>query len=143
MRAKVTIQRGTDPATSEDEGLLDEEVLQLLRERQNTLTAMKAALLRGDDRGALVRARALTGIATEGPSGFVEKPATPAPAAAQMDPREDAPELRLNVTQGLLDVVMDIGRERAKIEMAMRAALLRGDERDALERARELTGLAG
>jgi hypothetical protein len=42
---------------------------------------------------------------------------------------------------GLLDVVMEIGRERSKIHVAMKEALLSGDDEEALELARELTGL--
>ncbi len=39
------------------------------------------------------------------------------------------------------DAVIEIARERTKILESMRAALLRGDDGEALERARELTGL--
>jgi hypothetical protein len=42
---------------------------------------------------------------------------------------------------GLVDVLMDLGQQRARIMEAMRAALLRGDDAEALERARELTGV--
>lgn len=42
---------------------------------------------------------------------------------------------------GVVDVLMEMGQERAKILTAMKAALLRGDEEAALELARELTGL--
>jgi hypothetical protein len=41
----------------------------------------------------------------------------------------------------VLDAVLEIGKERRKIVVAMREALLRGDDDEALERARELTGL--
>jgi hypothetical protein len=41
----------------------------------------------------------------------------------------------------LISALMEIGRERQRILESMRAALLRGDEDEALERARELTGL--
>ncbi len=41
----------------------------------------------------------------------------------------------------LLDAVVEIGQARAKILVALKAALLRGDNDEALERARELTGL--
>jgi len=44
-------------------------------------------------------------------------------------------------TAGLVDALIDIGRERARILEAMKAALLSGDDAEALERARELTGL--
>jgi uncharacterized membrane-anchored protein len=47
-----------------------------------------------------------------------------------------------SVNAGLLDSVVEIGRERAKILGAMKEALLRGDDAEALECARELTGLA-
>jgi hypothetical protein len=53
--------------------------------------------------------------------------------AKQTNGREHAPG-------GLVDVIMEIGQERAKILAAMKAALVRGDD-EALERARELTGL--
>jgi hypothetical protein len=42
---------------------------------------------------------------------------------------------------GLVDVLLEIGRERQRVMEAMKAALLRGDDDAALERARELTGL--
>lgn len=45
------------------------------------------------------------------------------------------------VTDGLVDAVVKIGQERAAILVAMKKALLRGDDDEALERARELTGL--
>jgi len=54
--------------------------------------------------------------------------------AKQTNRREHAPG-------GLVDVIMEIGQVRAKILAAMKAALVRGDEEEALERARELTGL--
>ena len=41
----------------------------------------------------------------------------------------------------LLDALLEIGQERAKILVAMKEALLRGDDDEALERARELAGL--
>jgi hypothetical protein len=41
----------------------------------------------------------------------------------------------------LLDAVVEIGQERAAVLVAMKQALLRGDDEEALERARELTGL--
>jgi hypothetical protein len=41
----------------------------------------------------------------------------------------------------LLDAVVEIGQARAKILVAMKAALVRGDNDEAVERARELTGL--
>ena len=47
----------------------------------------------------------------------------------------------VSVAGGLIDTVIEIGQERARIMEAMRAALLRGDDAEALERARELTGL--
>jgi hypothetical protein len=42
---------------------------------------------------------------------------------------------------GLVDELIDIGRERQRIMEAMKAALLRGDDVVALEHARQLTGL--
>jgi hypothetical protein len=41
----------------------------------------------------------------------------------------------------LVDVILEIGRERQRIVEAMKVALLRGDDPEALECARELTGL--
>jgi hypothetical protein len=43
---------------------------------------------------------------------------------------------------GLVDALIDIGRERQRIMEAMKAALLRGDDVVALEHARQLTGLS-
>jgi hypothetical protein len=48
--------------------------------------------------------------------------------AKQTNGREHAPG-------GLVDVIMEIGQERAKILAAMKAALVRGDDEEALERA--------
>jgi hypothetical protein len=48
---------------------------------------------------------------------------------------------RVNNLSGLIDVVRDISRERTEILAFMKAALQRGDDDEALERARELTGL--
>ena len=42
---------------------------------------------------------------------------------------------------GLIDVLIEISQKRARILEAMRDALLRDDDAEALERARELTGL--
>jgi hypothetical protein len=42
---------------------------------------------------------------------------------------------------GLVDALLEIGRERQRIMEAMKAALLRDDDEAALEHARELTGL--
>lgn len=42
---------------------------------------------------------------------------------------------------GLLDAIAEVASERTRILKSMRAALLRGDDAEALERARELTGL--
>jgi len=42
---------------------------------------------------------------------------------------------------GVMDAITEIARERTKILESMKAALLRGDDDEALERARELTGL--
>ena len=47
----------------------------------------------------------------------------------------------VSVAGGLVDTVIEIGQQRARIMEAMRAALLRGDYAEALERARELTGV--
>lgn len=42
---------------------------------------------------------------------------------------------------GLVDVLIEIGQERARILEAMKETLVRGDEAEALEHARGLTGL--
>lgn len=42
---------------------------------------------------------------------------------------------------GLLDAIAEVASERKRILEAMKAALLRGDDAEALEKARELTGL--
>jgi hypothetical protein len=47
----------------------------------------------------------------------------------------------VSVAGGLIDTVIEISQERARIMEATRAALLRGDGAEALERARELTGV--
>jgi hypothetical protein len=49
--------------------------------------------------------------------------------------------MHLSVDGGVLDAVIEIGQQREKILVAMREALVRGDDDEALERARELTGL--
>jgi hypothetical protein len=51
------------------------------------------------------------------------------------------PISRVSVNDGVIDAVIEIGRQRAEILEAMKEALVRGDEVEALERARELTGL--
>jgi len=48
----------------------------------------------------------------------------------------------VSVAGGLVDTIIELGQQRARIMEAMRAALLRGDDAEALERARELTGVA-
>jgi hypothetical protein len=55
--------------------------------------------------------------------------------------QKHVPDRLMSVNDVLIDAVLEIGRERAKILLAMREALLSGDEDEALERARELTGL--
>ena len=42
---------------------------------------------------------------------------------------------------GLVDVLIEIGQKRARILEAMKEALVRGDNAEALEYARELAGL--
>jgi hypothetical protein len=44
-------------------------------------------------------------------------------------------------TAPMIDLLLEMGRERAGILLVMKEALLRGDDDEALERARELTGL--
>ena len=46
-----------------------------------------------------------------------------------------------SASSGLVDVLLKIGRERQRLMESLREALLRGDEAEGLERARELTGL--
>ena len=46
-----------------------------------------------------------------------------------------------STSSGLVDVLLTIGRERQRLMESLREALLRGDDAEALERARELTGL--
>src|SRR5258707_15394408 len=46
-----------------------------------------------------------------------------------------------NVSSGLVDALIEISQERAKILEAMKQALLDGDDAEVLERARQLTGL--
>lgn len=52
-----------------------------------------------------------------------------------------APTERRGNADGVIDAIAEIALERTRILEAMRAALLRGDDEEALERARELTGL--
>jgi hypothetical protein len=55
--------------------------------------------------------------------------------------KELVPVEGMRVTDGLIDAVVQIGQERAKILEAMKEALVCGDEHEALERARGLTGV--
>jgi hypothetical protein len=48
---------------------------------------------------------------------------------------------QLKVDDEMVDVLIEIGQKRAKILEAMKEALVLGDDEEALERARELTGL--
>jgi hypothetical protein len=50
-------------------------------------------------------------------------------------------EQRGRSADGVIDAITEIARERTEILESMKAALLRGDDDEALERARELTGL--
>lgn len=43
--------------------------------------------------------------------------------------------------RGVIEAVTKIARERTQILESMKAALVRGDDEEALEKARELTGL--
>ena len=61
--------------------------------------------------------------------------------ATQKKPPQPAFNAELPVHAGLVDVLMQIGQERAKLLESIKEALLRGDDAEALERARELTGL--
>jgi hypothetical protein len=47
-----------------------------------------------------------------------------------------------NASSGLVDVLLKIGRERQHLMESLREAPLRDDDAEALERARELTGLS-
>lgn len=59
----------------------------------------------------------------------------------QADPTISAANREASSSSGLIDVLLEIGRERQRIMEAMKAALLRGDDDATLEHARELTGL--
>lgn len=63
----------------------------------------------------------------------LQKP-TPPSGRRDVEPSELDPA-------GLYDAICEIGSERRKILLALREALLSGDNDEALERARELTGL--
>ena len=54
------------------------------------------------------------------------------------DATEEELSLRL---EGALDAVIEIGEKRQQILLAMKDALVRGDEQEALELARDLTDL--
>jgi hypothetical protein len=148
MKAKLTVGRAQDPTSfMAAAGLLTDEMMEILEERKKIVTAMNAALLRGDNDEALELAPELTGIPTKRPTKSVQSVAPPAASdsgcgqsmeAKQTGVPETAPELNLTVSKELLDVAMEIARERAKIELAMKEALLRDDEVEALEVALEL-----
>jgi len=57
------------------------------------------------------------------------------------NPADSAADNKASTCGGLVDVILEIGRERQRIMEAMKVALLRGDDPEALECARELTGL--
>ena len=59
----------------------------------------------------------------------------------QADPTINAAAKDASASGGLVDVIIQIGRERQRIVESLRDALLRGDDADALEYAGELTGL--
>jgi hypothetical protein len=59
----------------------------------------------------------------------------------QADPTVSAANREAISSSGLIDILLEIGRERQRIMEAMKAALLRGDDDAALEHAGELTGL--
>lgn len=61
--------------------------------------------------------------------------------AVQANPTISPTNREASSVSGLIDVLLDIGRERQRIMAAMKEALLRGDDAEALECARELTGL--
>lgn len=46
-----------------------------------------------------------------------------------------------SASSGLVDVLLKIGRERQRLMKSLRESLLSGDDAEALEHARELTGL--
>jgi hypothetical protein len=60
------------------------------------------------------------------------------PVPGEVEPEVDFREASY---PGLVDAIISIGKERQKILSAMKQALLRGDDEEALERAREMTGL--
>jgi len=61
--------------------------------------------------------------------------------AVQADPTISPVEKDASAFSGVVEVILEIGRERQRILESLREALLRGDDAEALERARELTGL--
>ena len=61
--------------------------------------------------------------------------------AVQADPTISPANREASSSSGLIDVLLEIGRERQRVMQAMKEALLRGDDGEALECARELTGL--
>jgi hypothetical protein len=61
--------------------------------------------------------------------------------AVQADPTVSPADKEASASRGLVDVLIEIRQERARILEAMKEALVRGDETEALEHARELTGL--
>jgi hypothetical protein len=61
--------------------------------------------------------------------------------AVQADPTISPANREAGSSTGLVDVLLEIGRERQRTMEAMKAALLRGDDDAALEHACDLTGL--
>ena len=61
--------------------------------------------------------------------------------AVQADPTINPADQEASASGGLVDVLIEIGQERARILDAMKEALVRGDDAKALEYARELAGL--
>jgi hypothetical protein len=62
------------------------------------------------------------------------------PTAVQADPTINPADEEASAS-GLVDLIVQIGRERQRIVESLRDSLLNGDDAEALERARELTGL--
>jgi len=59
----------------------------------------------------------------------------------QADPTINPADKEANASGGLVDALIEIGRERQRIVGSLRDTLPNGDDAKALERARELTRL--
>ena len=129
------------------DGIVD-ALLEIAAERRRILESMRSALLRGDDAEALERARE---IAELPPGGAPMKRAIDEAVIKNVKPSyRKTPEETAHfdrvfedpaLPERLAPVIREIAEERTRILESMRSALLRGDDAEALERAREFTGL--